>query len=184
MITPFLCPACGEHGWIISDEPTLACCLRCGRQLDTGPDRPRSDSKTAAPDEDVVVSWLLETAPPPEAEGCAGAKCVACGCDDLMPCDSPRGDTICMCCLEVFRTRPLAVKRLVECPNCAREIKILEADRGKTIICADCHYFLGCMLEPEKRQFRALPFLNTLVRFAQERSAAFSASAEPRDCSR
>jgi hypothetical protein len=168
MVTSFECPACGERGWIIGDQPMAACCLRCGQQLDVGPERPQNHPKKAALDEDVVLSWIMEKPPPAETEKNVRPKCVSCGTDNLMLCDSPRGDTICLTCLEVFRTRPLPVLRTADCPNCAREILIYEVDRGKTIICAGCHYFLGCMLEPEKRQFRSLPFLNTLVRFAQK----------------
>ena len=43
-----------------------------------------------------------------------------------------------------------------------------ESDRGKTIVCPDCNYFLGCVLLPEKRRFNALPFLNALLGAAKD----------------
>jgi ssDNA-binding Zn-finger/Zn-ribbon topoisomerase 1 len=63
----------------------------------------------------------------------------------------------------VYWTRPRPVEQLLDCPNCTGTIKLYESDRGKTIVCSDCHYFLGCVLLPEKRRFEALPFLNTLL---------------------
>ena len=78
--------------------------------------------------------------------------------------DSERGDTICPACLAIYRTRPESVRRrLMDCPNCQKPIELHESDRGKTIVCSECNYFLGCVLLPEKRRFVALPFLNALL---------------------
>jgi hypothetical protein len=66
-------------------------------------------------------------------------------------------------CFAVSWTGRRPVQQFVNCPNCERKIEVYESDRGKTIICSDCQYFLGCVLLPEKRRFEALPFLNTLL---------------------
>jgi hypothetical protein len=134
MVCRFQCPNCGEHGWILSDEPTVAPrCLRCSHRVEVEPPA-------------VEVT-------PRESRGFEG----------LMPCASPKGDTYCPTCLAIYRTAPIPVQQLEDCPNCQKPIEVYECDRGKTIVCPECNYFLGCVLRPERRRFGALPFLNALL---------------------
>ena len=40
------------------------------------------------------------------------------------------------------------------CPNCGKAIDLRENDRGKTTICPNCKYFLGCVLPSPKHVYR------------------------------
>ncbi len=42
----------------------------------------------------------------------------------------------------------------VACPNCGQAIDLRENDRGKTTICPNCKYFLGCVLPNPKHVYR------------------------------
>ena len=164
MVRRLQCPNCGDHGWLISDESTVVpVCLRCGHRLDAE----RAESRPPSPEtraiDDDVVFWLSQRDTATTSSSEPMAKCSSCGFEGLTPCDSPKGDTICPSCFAVSWTRPRPFHQLVECPNCQGTIRVYASDRGKTIVCSNCHYFLGCVLLPEKRRFEALPFLNTLL---------------------
>jgi DNA-directed RNA polymerase subunit RPC12/RpoP len=164
MVRRLRCPNCGEHGFILSDEPTVAAlCLRCSHRLEIEPDAFEVCPRDSSAIEDAVVSWLSQ--PPNQSERKIDdvSRCASCGFEGLMQCFSPRGDTFCPTCMAIYRARPEPVKQLIDCPNCSRPIEVHERERGKTIVCPDCNYFLGCVLPPEKRRFAALPFLNALL---------------------
>jgi hypothetical protein len=163
------CPNCGEHGWILADEPTVAPrCLRCGHRLELEPAVVGGNSRESYAIDDTVVSWLSQPAIPRETESDAVASCVCCGITGLMEYESPKGDAICPECLANYGSRPEPLQQLTDCPNCQKTIEVHESDRGKTIICPECNYFLGCVLRPEKRRFNSLPFLNALLGSAKD----------------
>ena len=118
--------------------------------------------------DDKVVSWLSQPAFAPLPKSDAVASCTSCGFEGLIQYGPERGDTICPACLAVCSARPERPREHVDCPNCNRAIEIREIDRGRTIVCPDCHYFLGCMFPPEKRRFAAFPFLNVLLGGAKD----------------
>jgi uncharacterized paraquat-inducible protein A len=164
MVRRFQCPNCGEHGWIVSDEPTVAPrCLRCSHRLEVELAEIEWPLREESNMEDAVVSWVSEPPDMPMAQAVEVASCVYCGFEGLMQYESPQGDTICPACLAVYRTKPEPPRQLIDCPNCQAPIELHERDRGKTIVCPGCNYFLGCVLLPEKRRFVALPFLNALL---------------------
>jgi hypothetical protein len=168
MVCRLRCPSCGDQGWIFTeDPPTVTRCLRCSHPLEIQPSaNPASLRETTAID-DMVVSWLSRSPAASQPESDADAPCRSCGLRGLVPFNSPRGDMVCPTCLTIDRraTAPIQqlVQQLVECPNCTCPIKVYESDRGKTIVCSECNYFLGCVLLPERRRFNALPFLNSLL---------------------
>ncbi len=169
MVRRFQCPKCGEHGWILSDELTVAAlCLRCSHRLEVEPAAFERLPREKSPIEEAIVSWVSQPPHAPMARTVAVASCVYCGFEGLMPYDSPRGDTICPACLAVYRMKPEPAQQIIDCPNCHTAIEVYEADRGKTIVCPACNYFLGCTLRPEKRRFGALPFLNALLGSAKD----------------
>jgi DNA-directed RNA polymerase subunit RPC12/RpoP len=169
MVRRFQCSNCGEHGWILSDEPTVAPrCLRCSHRLEVEPAGVDGNSRGSVTVDDTVVSWLSQPSLVPSPRSDAVASCVSCGFEGLMQYDSQRGDTICPACLAVYRSRPERGRQLLDCPNCQRPIEIHESDRGKTIVCPECNYFLGCVLRQEKRRLGALPFLNVLLGAAKD----------------
>ena len=164
MVRRLQCPNCGDHGWLISDELTVVpVCLRCGHRLDVQRAESRLPLRETPTIDDDVVFWMSQLAATTASSSEPLAKCSECGFEGLTPCDSPKGDTICPACFAVSWIGPRPVQQRVECPNCQATIEVHESDRGKTIVCPGCHYFLGCVLLPEKRRFESLPFLNTLL---------------------
>ena len=164
MVHRLQCPNCGDHGWLISDETTVVpVCMRCGHRLALERAESRLPARDTSTFDDDVVFWMsqLEAAQAPSTDPVA--KCSECGFEGLSPFDSPKGDTICPACFAVSWTGPRPVLPAHRLPQLHAAIEVHESDRGKTIVCADCHYFLGCVLPPEKRRFEALPFLNTLL---------------------
>jgi hypothetical protein len=164
MVCRFQCPNCGEHGWVLSDEPTVAPrCLRCGHRVEVEPPAVEVTPRDSRAIDDTVASWLSQPSLAPMPRSDAVACCVSCGFGGLLPCASPKGDTYCPTCLAIYRAAPVPVQQLEDCPNCQKPIEVYECDRGKTIVCPECNYFLGCVLRPERRRFGALPFLNALL---------------------
>ena len=169
MVRRLRCPNCGEHGWILSDEPTVAAlCLRCSHRLEVEPVADEETPRETPAIEDAIAAWLSQPVIPAAPENDAVASCVSCGFEGLMPCDSPRGDTICPACLAVFRTKPEPVQQLIDCPNCQGPIEVHESDRGKTIVCPACNYFLGCVLRPKKRRFSGAAISQVLCSVRQK----------------
>jgi hypothetical protein len=42
----------------------------------------------------------------------------------------------------------------VDCPGCGKAVEYSDKDRGKTILCPGCNYFLGCLIPAEKHTYR------------------------------
>jgi hypothetical protein len=169
MMRRFQCLNCGEHGWILSDELTVAIlCLRCGNRLELESAEIEWSPREESAIEEAVASWVSQPPHAPAAQPVAVESCVYCGFEGLMDYDSRRGDTICPACLAVYRTKAESPRQLIDCPNCQAPIEVHDSDRGKTIVCPGCNYFLGCVLLPEKRRFVALPFLNALLGSAKD----------------
>jgi hypothetical protein len=164
MLRRFECPNCCEHGWVISEGVTNhPRCLRCGHRVEFKPAAFEAAARESSTFDDAVVSWLSDAPLAPLPASAAVASCRSCGFEGLMQYDSAKGDTICPACLAVYWRRPNRRHPVIDCPNCRRPIEVHESDRGKTIVCAGCNYFLGCVLRAEKRRFGALPFLNALL---------------------
>jgi hypothetical protein len=169
MVRRFQCPNCGEHGWILAEEPTVAPrCLRCSHRLEVEPAPFETIPHERSVIDDTVVSWLSQPPLVPLPRIDAVASCVSCGFEGVMQYDSRGGDPMCPACLAIYRPRPLSFQQFINCPNCQQPIEVLECDRGRTVVCPECNYFLGCVLLPEKRRFNALPFLNVLLGAAKD----------------
>jgi hypothetical protein len=76
-----------------------------------------------------------------------------------MPYDPERGVTICPSCWAVKRDVHEESAHVVDCPQCLQSINVFERDRGKTTVCPHCKYFLGCVLQADKRRFGERRFL-------------------------
>ena len=162
MVCRFQCANCGERGWIMSDLPAVAPrCLRCRHRLEVEPAAIDRSGESSATDESII-SWLSQPPPVPVPRRDPLATCAFCGFEGLLQSCSPKGDTFCPTCLAIYRAKPEPVQQRLDCPNCGQPIEIHESDRGKTVVCLACNYFLGCVLRPEKRRFGTLPFLNVL----------------------
>jgi hypothetical protein len=149
------CSACGLVGTVlVEEEPEIPRCPRCGGPLavESVPTETSAAHRGAIDDE--IVSWLSRSAPASERSTDVDLACSSCGFAGLMPFDSARGDTICPACLAVYRTKPISDHRAVTCPACGLSVEVSDRDRGKTILCPDCRYFLGCVIPAEKHAYR------------------------------
>jgi hypothetical protein len=163
MLGRFKCPSCGEHGGILAEDGSgVPRCPRCGQRLLIEPlaaEEPPIESRAI---DDAVVSWVSQVSKAHPVKRDEVATCNSCGFEGLMEYDSDRGDKICPACLSVFRSKPALSRHALECPNCHEPIEVYERDRGKTIVCAACNYFVGCVLRSEKRRFGTFQFLNSV----------------------
>jgi predicted RNA-binding Zn-ribbon protein involved in translation (DUF1610 family) len=120
-------------------------CPTCGS---TGVPCPECDTES---DQDArIASWidgpLTDSVPSkvgPES------VCTACGYSGDMNGDDR--STSCPACGVVLPTRrsdvTLRVTRLVDCPECGRQIGVTAEDEGKAVVCPGCSYFLGTPVE-------------------------------------
>lgn len=93
-------------------------------------------------DDDLIASWLRDSPPQPTGDDSA---CHICG--YVGPLD-PGGT--CPACLAVIA--PPIQPPVIECPDCHRSIALVEADRGRTLLCPGCKRFLGCHLPNRGRR--------------------------------
>jgi hypothetical protein len=163
MLAGFRCPNCGAQGGILAEERSdIPRCPRCRTRLLLEPLREFGTTVVNRTIDDDVVLWVSQptSGTIPKTDGLA--TCAACGFEGLMQYDSDRGDTICPACLTVTCARPERAKQVVNCPNCCEPIALHERDRGKTIVCKACNYFLGCVLRSEPRRTTTHRFLHAM----------------------
>ncbi len=152
----FVCYGCGVYGHIsVGPEAGILKCPRCASVISIEPTGDASRDALDRPVEEMIASWVSESGESREAQPDVRTLCPSCGLDGVMSCDSARGDTICPSCMTVYwREKPRGYGT-VACPGCARTVEFSDLDRGTTIICAACKYFLGCLVPPEKHAYRA-----------------------------
>jgi hypothetical protein len=152
----FVCTDCGVYGSIsVGPEAGSLRCPRCSALISIEPTGDVSQDALHKPVDDMIASWVSEPGESAEERLDADNICPSCGLDGVMSCDSARGDTICPACMTVYwREKPRGYGT-VACPGCARTVEFSDLDRGKTIICEGCKYFLGCLVPPEKHAYRA-----------------------------
>jgi hypothetical protein len=156
MLLHVVCESCGVAGRVlVADEAHLPRCPRCETRLAIaagGGEDP--ENRQPGFDEDIVA-WISDppgaTASHPDVE----VVCRRCGWAGVLPLESDRGDSICPACLAVYRLKPPPGHRVVPCPGCGQPVEYSDLDRGKTILCPACNYFLGCLVPPEKHPYRS-----------------------------
>ncbi len=156
MLVPFICNDCGEAGSVLLEqEADIPRCPRCAGELSierTGDEEPvflHGDL------DDDVVSWVSQPSESPEVRSGGEIVCSACGYAGVMSYDSDQGDAICPACMTVFRKKRPPGYVTIDCPSCGQIVEYSDIDRGKTIICPGCKYFLGCLVPPEKHAYRS-----------------------------
>ncbi len=150
-----ICLACGEAGSIlVDDEGDIPGCPRCGKPLAFDAGRVYERAMPSRKIDDDVVSWVSRPFEPADAKKGVDAICSVCGDGVLMPLVSDLADAICLSCLASIETKPVLTYREVDCPGCGEVVRYSDLDRGKTIICRACNYFLGCLVPPEKHAYR------------------------------
>jgi hypothetical protein len=155
MLVDVVCEACGEACCaLIEDEADLPGCPRCGGRLsvEAGLSEARDCYERGSDDE--IVSWVSQPSEAATSLSDRKAVCPSCGLSGVMWLDTDRSGSICPACLMVYRTDPPASLRSVACPGCGEPVEYSDLDRGRTIICGECKYFLGCLVPPEKHPYR------------------------------
>ncbi len=155
MLVPFICTDCGQSGSAsVESEADIPPCLHCGRKLavDRGSDEELAIVRAQLADE--IVSWVTQPLETPEADSGSEMICPDCGYAGAMPFDPDHEGVICPACMAVHRRKRPPGYRIVECPGCGGTVEYSDLDRGKTIICVTCKYFLGCLVPPEKHGYR------------------------------
>jgi hypothetical protein len=104
--------------------------------------------------DEQVLSWLSQPSGSAPLSAGGDLTCRSCGYEGLMQYDSVQGDTMCPACMAVYTTRPTGDRRVIDCPGCGQAVPYGERDRGKTILCPACKYFLGCLIPAEKHRYR------------------------------
>src|SRR5579864_3642050 len=101
--------------------------------------------------DDHVISWISAGPAPSEPEPAEEEfACRSCGYTGGMSFDVAKARRRCPACLAYLP----AAEQEVECPNCGRAIAITEAERGRTILCANCKCFVGCVKKNESIRMR------------------------------
>jgi len=145
-----MCTSCGEVVGILGEDPLeIPLCPRCGKpfamiassEAEAIAERPRID--------DSIVAWLSQSSEPANRGSTGDATCQSCGYAGMI-----RGDAVCPVCQAVNPDQTPPDPPTVDCPNCGRVISVSGNDRGKTTICPDCKYFLGCVLPAAKKVYR------------------------------
>jgi hypothetical protein len=141
------CSTCRRLVRILTEDlGELPRCLECGGQLlfDSSKDCDSSGTTTAL--DEAILSWIDETTIDSEKPSEGDGTCQHCGYAGMI-----RGDNVCPVCREVNPLQTPPGPPTVDCPNCGEAIVLLHYERGKTIVCPGCKYFLGCVILPTER---------------------------------
>jgi len=156
MFVHFHCADCGEAGSVsVELEADIPTCPRCGRVLSVERSGDEERAIHHGDVEDDVVSWVSQPLERTEARSDGEMICTDCGYAGAMSYDPDQGGVICPACTMVHRPKRPQGYGTIECPGCGRTVEYSDLDRGKTIICRGCKYFLGCVVPPEKHAYRA-----------------------------
>jgi hypothetical protein len=156
MLIDVVCEACGEaFSVLIEDEADLPGCPRCGGRFSVEAGLCEARDYCDRGSDDEIVSWVSQPSEAPTALRDRESVCPSCGLEGVMWLDSERTGSICPSCLVVFRSDAPASLRIVACPGCGEPVGYSDLDRGRTIICGACKYFLGCLVPQEKHAYRA-----------------------------
>jgi hypothetical protein len=150
------CPTCGETGVALSDSAeSVPRCPACGHRFVLSALSGDEPILRGRDGDQLILSWLAEPLESAAAPSAATAACSACGYEGPMECDAAREHCVCPAC---FTPQTLGHGSIptdsVECPSCRQSIELSVLDRGTTVICPRCKYFLGCLQPREKRTYR------------------------------
>ncbi len=155
MLLYVICEACGIAGNVlVADEANLPRCPRCEGRLSVGAKGGAGRGHEERGFDEEIVAWVSQPSELAASHPDSDVVCRSCGWAGVMPFDSDRGDSICPACLAVYWMKPPPGHHSVACPGCGQPVEYSDLDRGKTILCGACNYFLGCLVAPEKHAYR------------------------------
>jgi uncharacterized paraquat-inducible protein A len=153
MLHHVTCPACGGDGTIlVENSAVMPRCPVCGHTLVVIPPSGLGDQAPVSTDQ--ILEWLSETGETSSGASSSETACFSCGYSGFVSRDSDRAAMICPACGKLDRPRTGGFTRTFDCPNCGTAFELSQRDRGKTIVCARCKYFLGCVWPWEKPRWR------------------------------
>jgi hypothetical protein len=151
------CITCGVDGILLADESSdIPRCLQCGRPFQvqaTPPDESHEQGCVKAT-EDLIATWLGEGPPLPTKPKKFDFVCRCCGHVGSKPRKDRFGAVACPACGELDRPPRRRGRSQTVCLNCGLIFELSARDRGRTILCPGCNYFLGCLLPIERQRHR------------------------------
>ena len=149
------CVACGIDGILLHDESSdVPRCLQCGQPFQVVAQAKGQSPRRREPTDDVITTWLSEGPfRPPPAKSYEFA-CRHCGYLGPKPHKDRLGMVSCPACGEVDRAHRKYGRSRTVCPDCGLVFELLAHDRGRTVLCPGCNYFLGCLLPIERQRHR------------------------------
>ena len=156
MLLIAICETCGDVEIVrIADDANLSRCPRCQGRAPVGTRGDEERDHEERNFDEEIATWVSEPSKAVVSHPAGEVVCRQCGWAGVVPFDSARGDSICPACLAVYWLKPPPGHRSVACPGCGQPVEFSDLDRGKTILCRACNYFLGCLIPPEKHAYRA-----------------------------
>ncbi len=152
MLIHVICHACGEHGTLLADESgELPHCPACGQpfavvSLDADVLRAASD--------DEILTWVAQSEETRDRDSAGDPLCQSCGYTGPMEVDRVGLRMFCPACLSVYERRVAILVGHSICPHCGGSVALYEHDRGRSVLCSHCKYFLGCLLPVERPEYR------------------------------
>jgi hypothetical protein len=151
------CVSCGVDGILLADESRdFPRCLQCGQPFRVRASSPaKGESRVGGRLTDELVStWLSEGPPLPRPARSFEFVCRSCGYAGSKPPKDRFGARVCPRCGELDRPRPRYGRSKTVCLDCGLIFELRSRDRGRTILCPRCNYFLGCLLPIERERYK------------------------------
>ncbi len=153
MLIRLTCPACGDQGTpLVDDLADLPHCPGCGQQFAVVSQA--AALPPASTTDAEILSWLSQPGSIPEAASNSAPDCRSCGYTGPLELDAERERYFCPACRSVCRPAVARPVKTTDCPHCGASFDLCESDRGRTVLCPECKYFLGCLLTVERLPYR------------------------------
>jgi hypothetical protein len=167
-----VCPACGDHGTLLVDDSSaVPHCPVCGQPFAIV----SLDAEACPAADDEILEWVAQAGATREPEPTTDPLCQSCGYTGPMELDRAGLRMFCPACLSVCERRVAILVGQSICPHCGGTFELYEHDRGRSVLCSHCKYFLGCLLPVERPEYRLFG-----GRRARNTSSSPSGSSRPR----
>ncbi|MGO8843382.1 MAG: hypothetical protein ACLQF1_20340 [Methyloceanibacter sp.] len=145
------CESCGVDGILLADESSdVPRCLQCGQPFQVESPGKGYSRGGGPPTEDLIATWLSHSPVGPPPAKSYDFSCRFCGYLGPKPRKNWLGVVACPGCGEVDRPRKRRGRTRAVCPDCCLVFELSGRDRGRTVLCPGCNYFLGCLLPVER----------------------------------
>lgn len=152
-----ICSSCNVDGILLVDESRdVPRCLKCGQpfQVRVTSSANGPSPLDGGPSDDLITTWLSEGPALPSPPRLFDFFCRSCRYAGLKPPKDRFGVVACPACGEIDRPPRRFGRSKTVCLDCGLVFELSPADRGRTILCPGCNYFLGCLLPIERQRHR------------------------------